>query len=155
MISAWGSSIALCGGKCKCSVKRNCCTARKADSPDCIATKQEVTPAQPQGEIWSYAQDSFPPPFFLSFLLHSEFSCPCKFPPLSCLHWKEETFRRRIRTISFKPPPPLTECTKFVLKLNNRKCIWMGKLRFSSKFHYKRFQRCLVLTHPIFSNTPQ
>ena len=94
----------------------------------------------------------------LSSLLHSEFSCPCKFPPLSCLSplkGRDFSRRRRIRTISFKPPPPLTECTKFVLKLNNRKCIWMGKLRFSSKFHYKRFQRCLVLTHPIFSNTPQ
>ena len=37
--------------KCKCSVKQNCCTAGREDSPYRVATKQEVTPAQPQGEI--------------------------------------------------------------------------------------------------------
>ena len=37
--------------KCKCSIKQNCRSAGKEDSPDCVATKQEVTPAQPQGEI--------------------------------------------------------------------------------------------------------
>ena len=37
--------------KCKCSVKQNCHTAGKEDSPVCVATKQEVTPAQPHGEI--------------------------------------------------------------------------------------------------------
>ena len=88
---------------------------------------------------------SLPPSFRI--LLSMQISSP--FLSLSPLKGRDFSRQRRIRTISFKPPPPLTECTKFVLKLNNRKCIWMGKLRFSSKFHYKRFQRFLVLTHPI------
>ena len=37
--------------KCRCSVKQNCCTASKEDLPESVTTKQEVTLAQPEGEI--------------------------------------------------------------------------------------------------------
>ena len=40
--------------KCQAELQ-SCRTANKEDSPDCFATTQEAIPAQPQGEIYSYA----------------------------------------------------------------------------------------------------